>query len=99
MRNLGVLAGEVRREYLEPDIDHARRRGEQVSRNVPILFDHPGFSLFRAPDTRQASMPLRLSSRSALSFHTSICTILPPRTTKRSTERLPSTGVPSGHSP
>ena len=33
----------------------------------------------------QASMPWRVSSRSALSFHTSICTILPPRTTKRST--------------
>ena len=33
----------------------------------------------------QASMPFRVSSRSALSFQTSICTILPPRTTKRST--------------
>ena len=34
---------------------------------------------------RYASMPARMSSRSALSFHTSICTILPLRTTKRST--------------
>ena len=40
----------------------------------------------RAPSAlAQASMPLRVSRRSALSFHTSICTILPPRTTKRST--------------
>ena len=38
----------------------------------------------RAP-LNYASMPLRVRMRSALSFQTSICTILPPRTTKRST--------------
>jgi len=32
-----------------------------------------------------ASIPRLVKIRSALSFHTSICTILPPRTTKRST--------------
>ena len=33
----------------------------------------------------QASMPFLINRRSALSFQTSIWTILPPRTTKRST--------------
>src|SRR5262245_37682606 len=47
----------------------------------------------------QDSIPCLVISRSALSFQTSICTIFPPRTTKRSTYRLPSNGVPSGHSP
>jgi hypothetical protein len=33
----------------------------------------------------QTSIPFLVISRSALSFQTSICTIFPPRTTKRST--------------
>src|SRR5262249_26234758 len=37
----------------------------------------PGLRSRRAP--AQASMPLRVRMRSALSFHTSICTILPAR--------------------
>jgi hypothetical protein len=40
MRNLGVLASKVQGEYLKSDVDHARRRAEQIARNVVVLFDH-----------------------------------------------------------
>jgi hypothetical protein len=55
--------------------DGAKRRSEGAG---PVMTTQSSLM-------RYASMPLRTRSRSALSFHTSICTILPPRTTKRST--------------
>ena len=63
---------------------------------------NPGASCFdNALETQPGSAqsdPL-VRSRSALSFHTSICTILPLRTRNRSINRLPSKGVPSGQAP
>ena len=40
MRNLGVLVGEICGENLKSDVDHARRRVEQIARNLVVLFDH-----------------------------------------------------------
>jgi hypothetical protein len=40
MRNLRVEQSKVRGEYLESDVDHARRRGKQVTRNVAVFFRH-----------------------------------------------------------
>jgi hypothetical protein len=40
MRHRDVLAGEIRGEYFKPDVDHARRRREQISRSVAILISH-----------------------------------------------------------
>ena len=40
MRDLGVLAGQIHGEYLKSDIDHARRRAEQIARKIVVLFEH-----------------------------------------------------------
>src|SRR3954470_14678813 len=38
--DFGILLSEVHGEYLKPDVDHPRRRREQISRSVAILFGH-----------------------------------------------------------
>src|SRR4051812_12880079 len=40
MRNLGVLTGQIGGEYLESDVDHARRCCEKIARNIVVLFGH-----------------------------------------------------------
>ena len=40
MRNLGVLVSEICGENLKSDVDHARRRFEQIARNIVVLFNH-----------------------------------------------------------
>ncbi len=69
----GSGVGRIRRSR-NPPRDGAIRHSASKTR-VNALKANPPY----------ASIPLRVSSRSALSFHTSICTILSPRTTKRST--------------
>ena len=58
------------------------------SRAMPLRRDAAAAAASAAAasaESPHALMPAFASRRSALSFHTSICTILPPRTTKRST--------------
>jgi hypothetical protein len=40
MGNLRVLRGKIRGEHLEPDIDHARGRGEQVAPSGTVIVSH-----------------------------------------------------------
>ena len=74
LQALGALSGEVQESMSNFRVIVAFNRVDYFKEQFEV-----------ANARNYASMPLRVSSRSALSFHTSICAILPLRTTKRST--------------